>query len=197
MNDLYTLDYDTYFYMYNAHMIGLDFMGAERDMRKRIKDLKRHIKEMAIQMNLDKKNKLVDVSINGIEPAEFDPEPWIIDSAAPEIGPGEPLEMNLEKPDMDMTELHMRLDKPHEELTKLDMNLEKSDHIDFEMDLNLEKPDQELSELEMNLDKPEQEMTNLEMNLSKEKQELTGLEMNLDKPEEDMSGLEMNLEKSN
>ena len=98
VNDLYGLDWRTYYYMYNQHMLGLDIEGAERDMRHRIRHLKKHIKEMSIIMNLEKYKQ----DLTG-------------------------LQMNLDKPAEKLTELDMNLYKPEDDMAELEMNLEKPD----------------------------------------------------------------------
>lgn len=55
VNDLYRLDYDTFEYMYNAHLLGVDVDGAERDMVKRIRDMQKQLRDLRLDWSNAKK----------------------------------------------------------------------------------------------------------------------------------------------
>lgn len=223
VNDMSRLDPDTFVYYCNQNFVHLNIEGMRRDVRARIKNLLRVLKDFRFPMNTTVMDKIQDPSLimNEDKPEQSMTEldidvrhtPMDIDVSL--SGSEVPtydfvsIDENLEKPEQKLSDIIRDFTKPEQDFTKIDENLDKPEQNMNPILLNLELPEQELVNLiinldmaeqtlvqfEQNLDKPTHNMIHLIPDLSKALQNMVDLYLNLDKPSQNMTEIIPNLGK--
>jgi hypothetical protein len=178
VNDLTRIWYYLDHGMFN--MVNIDTEGAKHDIRRRIRDMIRNLREYAIEQNLDKDSSVKDPSYSMNLDKQQDIE--YIDF------------LDSEQPEQELTTIDTETDIPEQELyaiikdlTKADMNLTPINEAD-----NL--PEQELTELILNPEHAEMTLTPLELNLIKELMDLFPLELDTEHRKMEMTWLLLNLD---
>lgn len=223
VNDMSRLDPDTFVYYCNQNFVHLNVEGMRRDVRARIENLLRVLKDFRFPMNTTVMDKIQDPSLimNEDKPEQSMTEldidvrhtPMDIDVSL--SGSEVPtydfvsIDENLEKPEQKLSDIIRDLTKPEQDFTNIDENLDKPEQKMNPILLNLELPEQELVNLiinldmaeqtlvqfEQNLDKPTHNMIHLIPDLSKTLHNMVDLYLNLDKPSQNMTEIIPNLDK--
>lgn len=223
VNDLSRLDPDTFVYYCNQNFVNLDVEGMKRDVRARIENLLKVLKDFRFPMDTTVMDKIQDPSLimnedkpeQSMTDLDIDVRHTPIDIDVSLSGSEVPthnfvsIDENLEKSEQKLTDIISDLTKPEQDFTKIDENLDKPEQnmnpilLNLELPeqnlvnliLNLDKAEQSLVQFKQNLDKPTQNMIHLIPDLSKALQNMVDLYLNLDKPSQNMTEIIPNLDK--
>lgn len=196
VNDLSRLDPDTFVYYCNQNLVNLDVEGMKRDVRTRIENLLKVLKDFRFPMDTTVMDKIQDPSlIMNVDKPEQDMTELDIDVRHTPID----IDVSLsesEVPTYDFVSIDENLEKPEQKLSDIIRDLTKSEQDFTKIDENLDKPEQTMNPILLNLELPEQELVNLIINLDMAEQTLVQFEQNLDKPTHNMIHLIPDLSKA-
>lgn len=223
-NDLMRLDYSTYLYYTNRHMIRMDVDGMRNDMRIRIAELLAQLNNYRLQINDKTQSEIVNPGyIQNVEKPTEELRPLdmnldrqseimeteLISTEIPEQNLRE-LDTDTERlPDMELIKIEQNLVQLEQTLIALDMNIElpsqdlisivqntvKPDMVLIPLDFNIKHITQSLSNIIQNLNKPDMQFVELTQNLNKLQHELIYLYANLEKPTQEFQNMIQNLDR--